>query len=68
MVLSKKFKTEGKNLREQFALLSRNLASKFVDPFSTEPLATCRLILLEKNPSMRSIGMGEVLTQIRVKL
>ena len=38
MLLSKKFKTEGKNLREQIALLSRNLASKFVDPFSIKGL------------------------------
>ena len=67
MLLSKKFKTEGKNLREQIALLSRNLALKFVDPFSIEALATCRLIPLEKNPGVRPIGMGEVLTQIMGK-
>ena len=61
MLLSKKFKTEGKNLREQIALLSRNLASKFVDPFSIEALTTCRLVPLSKNPGVRPIGIGEVL-------
>ena len=61
MLLSKKFKTEGKNLREQIALLSRNLASKFVDPFPIEALTTCRLVPLSKNPGVRPIGIGEVL-------
>ena len=68
MLLSKKFKTEGKNLREQIALLSRNLASKFVDPFSIEALTTCRLIPLNKNPRVRPIGIGEVLRRVWVKL
>ena len=67
MLLSKKFKTEGKNLREQIALLSRNLASKFVDPFSIEALTTCRLIPLNKNPGVRPIGIGEVLRRVMGK-
>ena len=67
MLLSKKFKTEGKNLREQIALLSRNLASKFVNPFSIEALTTCRLIPLNKNLGVRLIGIGEVLRLVMGK-
>ena len=67
MLLSKKFKIEGKNLREQIALLSRNLASKFVDPFSIEALTTCRLIPLNKNLGVRPIGKDEVLRRVMDK-
>ena len=67
MLLSKKFKTEGKNLREQIALLSRNLALKFVDPFSIEALTTCRLIPLNKNPGVRPIGKSKVLRRVMDK-
>ena len=67
ILLSKKFKTEGKNLREKIALLSRNLTSKFVDPFSIEALTTCRLIPLSKNPGVRPIGIGEVLRRVMGK-
>ena len=67
MLLSNKFKTEGKNLREQIALLSQNLASKFVGPFSIEALTTCRQIPLNKNPGVRPIGIGEVLRPVMGK-
>ena len=66
-LLSKIFTTECKNLREQNALLSQNLVSKFVDPFSIEALTTCRLILLNKNPGVRPIGIGEVLRRVMGK-
>ena len=48
--MSKKFKAEAKNLREQIALLARILASTFVDSHSIDSLTTCRLIPLNKNP------------------
>ena len=67
MFLSKKYKTEGKNLGEQIALLSRNLASKFVDPFSIEALTTCRLIPLNKNLGVRPIGKDDVLRRVMDK-
>ena len=67
MLLSKKFKTDGKNLREQIALLSRNLVLKFVDPFSIEALTTFRLISPNKNPSVRPVGIGEVLRRVMGK-
>ena len=63
MLLSKKFKTEAKELRQQIAVLARTLASTSVDPKSVKPLTTCRLILLNKNSGVRPIGVGEVLRQ-----
>ena len=59
MLLSKKFKTEAKNLREKIALLARTLAWTFVNPHSIDSLTTCRLIPLNKNREVRSIGIGE---------
>ena len=64
MLLSKKFKTEAKELREQIAALARTLASTLVDPKSFEAMTTYRLIPLNKNPSVRPIGLGEVLRRI----
>ena len=59
MLLSKKFKIEAKNLREQIVLLARTLAWTFVDNHSIDSLTTCILIPLNKNREVRSIGIGE---------
>ena len=67
MLLSKKFKTEANELREQIAVLARTLASTLVDPKSIKALTTCRLIPLNKNPDVRPIGVGEVLRRIMGK-
>ena len=67
LLLSKKFKTEAKELREQIAILARTLASNIVDPKSIETLISCRLIPLNKNPGVRPIGVGEVLRCIMRK-
>ena len=67
MLLSKKFKTESKELREQIAVLARTIASTLVDPKSIKALTTCRLIPLNKNPGVRPIGVGEVLRWIMGK-
>ena len=56
MLLSKKFKTKAKELREQI-----------VDPKYIKALTTCRLILLIKNPGVRPIGVAEVLRRIMEK-
>ena len=64
ILLSKKFKAEAKNLREQIALLARLLASTFADPHSIDFLTTCRLIILYKNPTVRPIGIVEVLRRV----
>ena len=64
ILLSKKFKKEGKDLREEIAVLARKLASDLLDPESLEPVLACRLIALNKNPGVRPIGIGEVLRRI----
>ena len=65
-LLSKKFKTEAKELREQIAVLARTVVSTLVDPKSIKALTTCRLIPLNKNPGVRPIGV-EVLRRIMGK-
>ena len=64
MLLSKKFKAEAKDLREKISVLAKTLASTLVDLKSIKPLTTYRLILLNKNPDVRPIGVGEVLRRI----
>ena len=48
MLLSKKFKTEGKELREKIAILGRTLGSTLLDPKSIKALTTCRLTPLSE--------------------
>ena len=67
MLLSRKFKAEAKELREQIAVLARTLASTIVDPKSLKALTNCRLILLTKNPDVRPVSFGEVLRRIMGK-
>ena len=43
MLVSTKFKKEGKELREQIALLARKLASSIIDPTTIEAIVTCTL-------------------------
>jgi hypothetical protein len=50
------------------ALTTRNLCSNEIeDPESIEALMACRLILLDKSPGVRPIGIGEVLRRIMGK-
>ena len=64
---SKNFTTAGKNLREEIALMTRNLCTMNYHPSLLEPLTACRLIPLNKNPGVRPIGVGEVLGRIMGK-
>ena len=64
ILVSKKYKKESKELREQMATLAKHLAINIVDPSSLEALTACRLIPLNKNPGIRPIGVGEVLRRI----
>ena len=61
ILVSNKYKHEWKKLREQIALLARKLATTTVYPSEIEPLIACNLIPLNKNPGVRSIGVGETL-------
>ena len=64
MIVSNKFKSEGKQLREQIAALARKLATTITDPALLEAYTTCNLIPLNKNPGVRPIGVGEILRRI----
>ena len=64
ILISRKYKGEGKELREQIAILAKTLATTIIDPATIEALTACRLIPLNKNPGVRPIGVGEVLRRI----
>ena len=64
LLVSRKYKQEGKELREQLALLAKKLATTVVDPKTLEAYTACRLVPLDKAPGVRPIGVGEVLRRI----
>ena len=64
MLVSKNFSTVGKEMREEIALLTKNVLIKNYHPNLLEPLVASRLIPLDKNPGVRPIGVGEVLRRI----
>jgi hypothetical protein len=69
ILCSNKHPTESKELREQIALLTRQLATRCFDPALTEAFVACRLIPLAKSPSgVRPIGVGETLRRIMGKV
>ena len=61
ILCSKKFKTEGKILREEIAVFTRNLLKIAYHPSLLEGYTSCRLIPRDKNRGIRPIGVGEVL-------
>ena len=64
ILCSKNFKAEGKVLREEIAIFTRNLLKIAYHPSLLEGYTSCRLIPLDKNPGIRLIGVGEVLRRI----
>ena len=64
ILCSKSFKTEGKLLREEIAIMTRNLLKSSYHSSLLEAFISCRLIPLDKNPGIRPIGVGEVLRRI----
>ena len=64
ILCSKNFKTEGKALREEIAVFTRQLLRKSYHPSLLEAYKSCRLIPLNKDPGIRPIGIGEVLRRI----
>ena len=70
MICSKNFGPQAKSLREEIALLCKNMLTEFYDPSLIAPLTACRLIPLSKGPSggIRPIGVGEVLRRIMGKV
>ena len=67
ILVNKKFKHEGKELREQIATLTRKLATTVIDPNTIDALVVCNLIPLNKNPGVRPIGVEENLRHIMGK-
>jgi len=68
ILCSKNFKTPGKELREQIAILAKNMATKHYEFNLISPLVNSRLIPLDKDPGVRPIGIGEVLRRIIGKM
>ena len=64
VLCSKRFKSEGKELRDAIALFAKKIATEVTDPRCLEAYVACRLIPLNKNPGVRPIGVGEVLRRI----
>ena len=64
ILCSKNLKAEGKVLREEIAVFTRNLLKIAYHPSLLEGYTSCRLIPLVKKPGIRPIGVGEVLRRI----
>ena len=58
MLVSRNFSDAGKEMKEEIALLTKNLLIKNYHPTLLEPLVASRLIPLDKNPGVRPIGVG----------
>ena len=61
------FKGASNDLCDTVAGVARHLATEHVDPAGLLPLLNNRLIPLDKDPGVRTIGIGEVLQQITGK-
>ena len=57
ILCSKNFKTEGKILREELAVFTRNLPRKSYHPSLLEAFTSCRLIPLDKNPESDQLAL-----------
>ena len=69
ILVSKKYKSEGKDLRDAIAKLARKIGTEILDPHTLETYVAGRLIALNKAPGekellVRPIGVGEVLRRI----
>ena len=51
-------------MREQIAIMAKQLATEVVDPSCLSSYVCCRLLTLNKNPGVRPIGIGEILRRI----
>ena len=68
MVGSRAFRTVTLDLRKTFAQLIKKLCEEELEsPSSLESFVACRLILLDKKPGLRPIGVREVLRRIAAK-
>ena len=54
------FQKASTDLCEVLAKIARRLSSMFVDPEPLKPLVACRLVVLDKCPGVRPVGIREV--------
>ena len=58
------FKSASFDLCHSLALTAKRLCTSYVDPSTTAPFLACRLIVLDKNPGVRPIGIGDTARRI----
>ena len=58
---SNRFGTANSDPRKLFGNVVKKLCTDLIETQTIEALLSCRLILLDKNPGLRPIGVGEVL-------
>eukprot|EP00117_Sycon_ciliatum_P003871 scpid96373/ scgid8481/ len=58
------FHAASDNLCDALALCARRIASSYVDPESLDTYVASRLIPLDKQPGVRSLGIGKVVRRI----
>ena len=62
------FKSASSELCQSLAKTAKRFCTELIDPSTTAPLLVCRLIVLDKKPGMRPIGIGDVARRIIAKL
>ena len=62
--LCSSFKSTSVDLCNSIASLTRRLCSSYVDPQGISSLTACRLVVLDKRPGVRPIGVGETLRRL----
>ena len=60
----RRFSDASTSLCRALVACARRLATSYVDPDALSAFTACRLILLNKNPGVRPIGIGEVVRRI----
>ena len=68
MLALNSFITTNSNLRKAFANVVKQLCTDLIETKTVEAFLSCRLIPVDKNPSLRPIGVGEVLRRITGKV
>ena len=58
------FHDASRDLCNAVAAVGRRLCTTFVDPVGLKALTSCRLIVMDKQPGVRPIGIGEVARRI----
>ena len=61
------FQTVSDDLCDALSAVARCLCTSFVDPTCLLSFVACRLIVLDKNPGIRPIGIGETACRLIAK-